>query len=97
MLPGTFWHFDLYKEIIHSIKPAIFYDGVNNCPWNGGRSNIVSNTWNDAVIEEYYQYGHRVAMTFSNGDIDISNEIGNKLLEKLSAQDNYIILRNALI
>ena len=56
MLPGTFWHFDLYKEIIHSIKPAIFYDGVNNCPWNGGRSNIVSNTWNDAVIEEYYQY-----------------------------------------
>lgn len=94
MLPGTFWHFDLYKEIIHSIKPAIFYDGVNNCPWNGGRSNILSNTWNDAVVEEYYQYGHRVAMTFSNGSIDISNEIGNKLLEKLSVQDNYVILRN---
>ena len=94
MLPGAFWHFDVYENIIHTIKPAIFYDGVNNCSWNGGRSNIQSNVWNDDIVERYYKYNHRLAMTFSNANIDILDDVGNNLLEKMSERDNYIILRN---
>lgn len=94
MFPGAFWHSDVYKCIISSIRPAIFYDGVNCCRWNGGRNNILSNVWDNDLAETYYTYGHKLAMTFSNSIIDLSDKVGNELLEILSTKDNYVILRN---
>lgn len=94
MLPGTFWHWNFYKTIISSIRPSIFYDGVNSCVWNGGRNNVYNNNWNDNIVEQYYHFSHRIAFTFSNKNINLSDELGNHLLDVLSSKDNYVILRN---
>ena len=97
MLPGTFWHWSLYKDIISSVRPSIFYDGVNSCVWNGGRNNVDTNLWDDDIVKLYYRHSHRIALTFSNEEIDVKDAVGNFLLEKLSEKDNYVILRNVTL
>lgn len=97
MLPGTFWHWSLYKDIISSVRPSIFYDGVNSCVWNGGRNNVDTNLWDDDIVKAYYRHSHRIALTFSNEEIDVKDSVGNFLLEKLSEKDNYVILRNVTL
>lgn len=94
MLPGAFWHYDVYENIISSIHTSIFYDGVNNCSWNGGRNNIKHNVWNDEIANNYYGEGHSIAMTFSNSIVNVDDIVGNELLSNLSRHDNYVILRN---
>ena len=94
ILPGAFWHYDIYKKIKFS-RSAIFYDGVNSCPWNGGRNNVIGNVWNDEIVNFYYKNNHRIALTFSNSIIDINNNTGNLLLELLSKKNNtYVIIKN---
>lgn len=96
LLPGMFWHYDLYKRIIGKIKSAIFYDGLNSCSWNGGRKNVLGNDLRRSVLNEYYKYGHRIALTFSNEHIDdLSDRVGNYLLDSISDRENYVILRNS--
>lgn len=95
MLPGAIWHYSIYNAIFDSIYPSVFYDGVNCCAWNGGRSNVAGNDWNDSIAESYYRFGHSIALTFSNDLISLNNATGNMLLEKLSSHNgNCVILRN---
>ena len=93
-LPGAFWHYDLWREYIDTIYPSIFYDGVNCCTWNGGRSNVLGNNWDDKIAQEYVSRGHTLALTFSNEFINFDDEIGDKLLGKLNDIHGYVILRN---
>ena len=92
ILPGAFWHKNLYLNYANKLNHSIFYDGVNNCAWNGGRNNIIGNDWDDDVCKLYYENGHNIALTFSNNCIDINDKTGNFLLEKLSENTyNYVI------
>lgn len=69
------------------------YDGINNCPWNGGRINR-DITYDDDTISFYKRNNISIAMAFTNPIIDLDDPIGNHLLEKFHHENNYIISRN---
>ena len=93
--PGTFWHKALWLNVLDDIEPSVFYDGVNCCSWNGGRLNVFGNLWDDEIAKKFYLEGHRIALTFSNSEIDTEDILGNELLENLSKVDgNQVILKN---
>ena len=69
------------------------YDGINNCPWNGGRINRDIH-YTDDVIDFYYRNDISIALTFTNPIIDLEDSVGNELLEKFHNKSNYIISRN---
>lgn len=71
----------------------IVYDGVNKCKWNGGRINR-DVYYKDSLIEYYYKRGISIALTMSNHNIDLSDEIGNHLLEKFHKEGNALIIVN---
>lgn len=70
------------------------YDGFEGCSWNGGRINRENISLTDKEIELYYNHGINIALTFSNKDIDLNDEIGNYLLKKFHKNGNKIILTN---
>lgn len=78
-----------YKGNAH----LVVYDGVYKCRWNGGRINR-DITYNDGLIEYYYSKGINIALTFTNHRIDLTDGIGNMLLEKFHKEGNCIILVN---
>lgn len=93
--PGAFWHKTHWLNVLEDIEPSVFYDGVDCCSWNGGRLNVSGNLWDDEIARKFYIDGHRIALTFSNSEIDIEDSKGNELLEKLSHFDgNQVILKN---
>ena len=69
------------------------YDGVNNCPWNGGRVNR-DITYDQDMIDFYYRHNISIALTLTNPIIDISDPTGNHLLEKFHQPGNVIISVN---
>ena len=69
------------------------YDGINNCAWNGGRINR-DICYDDDTIDFYYRNNISIALTFTNPVIDLSDEIGNMLLEKFHKKGNVIISVN---
>lgn len=71
----------------------VVYDGINKCRWNGGRINR-DIYYNDGLINYYYSKGISIALTFTNHNIDLSDETGNHLLEKFHREGNSIILVN---
>lgn len=74
-------------------KNLIVYDGINNCAWNGGRINRDLH-WKQSQIDFYYKRNIGIALTFSNPNIDLTDEVGNALLEKFHKDGNEIILIN---
>ncbi len=71
----------------------VVYDGINHCKWNGGRINR-DIEYRDGLIDYYYKRNVSIALTFSNPVIDLSDEVGNHLLEKFHKEGNCIILVN---
>ena len=71
----------------------LVYDGINKCAWNGGRINR-DVVYNDGTINYYYSRNVGIALTFTNPDIDLTDPIGNHLLEKFHKEGNAIILIN---
>lgn len=71
----------------------VVYDGINKCHWNGGRINR-DIYYNDALIEYYYNKGVSIALTMSNHNIDLSDEVGNHLLKKFHREGNALIIVN---
>ena len=69
------------------------YDGTNSCAWNGGRINR-DIKWTDKAIDFYYRNNISIALTFTNGVIDLDDPIGNELLHKFHREGNYIISIN---
>jgi len=80
------------KHMLKSFETVVF-DGINNCPWNGGRINR-DIQYDNKTIDFYYRHNIGIALTFTNPHIDLKNVIGNKLLEKLHHEGNYIISIN---
>lgn len=90
----------------HNIIPSLIklkkhlkitvYDGPNNCAWNGGRINRdIYITQTD--IEKYNKLDIRVALTFSNPEIDLNNKVGLNLLKQLHASQILHGVRNEII
>lgn len=91
--PGAFYHYSIYKDLLSSLKPSIFYDGTDLCKWNGGR-NLINQRWSTDIVDDYYKNNHRIALTFSNSIINLSDKIGNYLLSLLNENNNYVICKN---
>ena len=77
----------LVKFLSHNLvdtNELVVYDGINKCDWNGGRINR-DVYYSDALINYYYSKGVSIALTFSNHNIDLTDPLGNELLEKFQA------------
>jgi len=98
-IAGAFAKKNELKMFIFKNKPLFrnmdvtVYDGINNCPWNGGRINR-DIYYDDDTINFYYRNNISIALTFTNPVIDIDNVIGNELLEKFHSDGNVIISAN---
>ncbi len=82
----------LSQNLIDSTQ-LVVYDGVNKCSWNGGRINR-DVYYNEALMDYYYGKGVSIALTMSNHNIDLSDEVGNHLLEKFHRKGNALIIVN---
>jgi collagenase-like PrtC family protease len=81
------------SKINTNVDEIVVYDGINKCKWNGGRIN--RDVWyNDGLIDYYYSKGVKIALTFSNHNIDLSDPIGNELLDKFHREGNALIIVN---
>ena len=77
------------KKLIKDFDITV-YDGINNCPWNGGRINR-DITYDQDTIDFYYRNNITIALTFTNPVIDVTDTIGNELLEYFHHPGNVII------
>jgi hypothetical protein len=80
------------KNIIKNFDITV-YDGINNCPWNGGRINR-DICYDDKVVNFYYRNNISIALTFTNPVIDLTDKTGNELLKKFHKKGNVIITAN---
>lgn len=71
----------------------VVYDGINKCSWNGGRINR-DVYYNEGLINYYYSKNIGIALTMTNHNINLNDEVGNHLLEKFHQDGNCIILVN---
>jgi hypothetical protein len=81
------------KKFFEDIEVTV-YDGFENCSWNGGRINRNGIELTENEINLYYNNNVNIALTFSNPEIDLSDKIGNSLLNKFHREGNKIILTN---
>lgn len=84
----------------HNPNQFIFYDGVDNSIWNGGKPNILSkSTYSYKTLKKLNSMGIGVYLTYSNffiEDINLSHE--NQILEQLNESDlNGVILVSDLL
>ena len=77
------------KDITKEMQITV-YDGVNTCPWNGGRINR-NIQYTDDVINFYYRNNISIALTFTNNVISLDDPTGNHLLNKFHRPGNKII------
>jgi len=93
-IAGAFTH-NLIPSLLklRRLGDVTVYDGPNNCSWNAGRINrdiYISKK----DIQKYNKIGVRVALTFSNPNIDLRDKVGLDLLKMLESRtiQNEIIL-----
>ncbi len=72
----------------------VVYDGINKCKWNGGRINR-DIKYSEGLMNYYYSKGVGIALTFTNHNIDLTDDMGNRLLAKFHREGNAIILVNS--
>jgi hypothetical protein len=82
-----------FNQNLVDTNQLVVYDGVDKCKWNGGRINREV-YYNDAQMDYYYNKGASIALTFSNHNIDLTDELGNFLLEKFHRKGNALIIVN---
>jgi len=82
----------LNKDLLKQFDVTV-YDGINCCPWNGGRINR-NISYDDNMIDFYYRHNIDIALAFTNPIIDITDQTGNMLLKKFHKKGNTIISVN---
>ena len=88
-LAGAVGHLNMYKLLkskIVSYQDKInftVYDGPNLCAWNGGRINRPIFITQE-IIDWYNNNNIGVAFTFTNNVVDVTDEVGNQLLNMLN-------------
>lgn len=94
-----------YKKLLNTIRIAKLtnkninfnvYDGPNLCQWNGGRINkdIILT---DDIIEMYNKSGISISLAFTNHTINVNDDIGNNLLNKLNFYGEKYNIKNKII
>jgi len=82
-----------FLKSYHGDAELVFYDGINRCDWNGGRINRHI-YYKESLMEYYYSRGVRLALTMSNHKVDLTDPVGNHLLEKFHREGNCLIIVN---
>lgn len=72
------------------------YEGPNLCQWNGGRINrdIVLT---EEIVNRYNKFGISISLTFTNHTIDLTDPIGNELLEMLDRSGKQYNVVNKIV
>ena len=101
-IAGAVVHFNyLLKELMiqkvtnKNIQFTV-YEGPNKCQWNGGRINRDIEI-TDEVIEKYNKNNISISLAFTNPEIDLTDKIGNELLNKLKYYGNLYNVKNKIV
>jgi len=86
----------LLKSSLYKKHDLTVYDGPNNCAWNGGRINR-DITITEQDILSYNALKIKVALTFSNPEINLKDPVGNALLKNLESSQNKTGVQNEII
>ena len=81
------------KDLFDRYGNIVVYDGIEVCKWNAGRLNRKV-AYDEKIRDHYYGLGWNINLTFTNANIDVTDETGNFLLEKMHHEGNGIILIN---
>ncbi len=101
-IAGAVVHYDAFiKQIpIHKLtnKNIAFnvYEGPNLCQWNGGRINR-NIKLTEEVIQRYNKFGITISLTFTNPTIDLSDQVGNELLQWLDESQKKYNVKNKIV
>lgn len=95
-ISGAFTHYDKILPMLVKYRSVIdfaVYDGIRECDWNGGRvnRNLYDTPKQKATLDAL---GVGIALAFSNPTIDLSDPVGNELLEHYHSEKNSVILQN---
>lgn len=99
---GAVVHYDAFSKQIPILKlknkniAFNLYEGPNLCQWNGGRINRDIKLTYD-IIEKYNKLGITLSLTFTNPKIDLSDPIGNELLEMLDKCQKQHNVKNKIV
>lgn len=88
-------HLPIYKLKNKNIAFNV-YEGPNLCQWNGGRINRNIKLTQD-TIERYNKFGITISLTFTNPVIDLSDPIGNELLQWMDESQKKYNVRNKIV
>jgi hypothetical protein len=80
------------ENIFKHIRLSV-YDGPNNCKWNGGRINR-NCFYNNEQLEFYTKHNIGFKLVFTNDTIDVTDPIGNELLDVFHRTGNGVTLIN---
>lgn len=101
-IAGAVVHFEsLIKELRilqltnKNIQFAV-YEGPNKCQWNGGRINRDIEL-TDEIIQKYNKAGISISLAFTNPEIDLTDQVGNELLQKLNYHGNLYNVKNKIV
>jgi hypothetical protein len=76
-----------HKDLIQDLQ-ITYYDMPNNCAWNGGRVNRTIEL-TERMISTFNRYNFGFCLGFTNNVIlDVGDEVGNKLLQMVSGDNN---------
>ena len=82
------------NNLLRHYDKVTVYDGLNHCVWNGGRLHY-GITYDSKIHQFYKKLGWGIKLTFTNYLItDLSDDMGNWLLETFHEEGNGIILVN---
>lgn len=101
-IAGAVVHYDRFIKELPILKlmnkdvSFNVYDGPNLCQWNGGRinRNIIMTK---EMMEKYNSYGVSISLTFTNPIIDLSDKVGNSLLNDLKESGEKYNVKNKIV
>lgn len=101
-IAGAVTHYDEFikKLPILNIKNKninfTVYEGANLCRWNGGRVNR-DVTLTPEMADRYNKLGIHISLTFTNSEIDITDTVGNQLLDLISSTGKKYNMNNKVV
>lgn len=83
-------------KLSHKNIQFTVYEGPNRCQWNGGRINrdIILT---EEIIHKYNKAGISISLTFTNPEINLTDKIGNELLQKLNYSSTLYNIQNKIV
>jgi hypothetical protein len=99
---GAVVHYDAFIKQLPILKlknkniAFNVYEGPNLCQWNGGRINRDIKLTRE-TIERYNKFGITISLTFTNPVIDLSDNVGNELLQWMDESQKKYNAKNKIV